>query len=376
MTPGTKRKYSREEKTRSRAGAVLFMLLSLVSLVSPASAQIRDPVYLLEIDLSEMSRRLDVRYQWAETGQLPPQYILLGDPEGALFLYPSFLEPETDFRRTYTEYDPISGSLFRFQVPGHARFMRKEERSGVYFTQTVRPMDIDGMMISIQEIDRRSAELWSSGLRSVWIDDVKYVLTTRQGSQGGRGGLIDINIPISLPKQLEAIFGRGEETRLTVSGRERITIGGTSRWCANCPRTEGMPQQQKFPDLEMEQQLTVNLHGTIGEKINVAIDHSSRGQGIPSTNRVRLNYTGFDDEIIKLIEMGDTDLTLTGSQLISYSGQAKGLFGVKGVAQIGPLDLTVIASKEEGETSSGTYTSSGGRSTVEAARCRSATMHI
>ena len=86
------------------------------------------------------------------------------------------------------------------------------------------------------------------------------------------------------------------------------------------------------------------------------------GGDVQSTNRIRLNYTGFDDEIIKLIEMGDTDLTLSGAQLISYSGQAKGLFGVKGVAQIGPLDLTVIASKEEGESSSGTFSSSGGRS--------------
>ncbi|MCK4236914.1 MAG: cell surface protein SprA, partial [Candidatus Krumholzibacteria bacterium] len=82
-----------------------------------------------------------------------------------------------------------------------------------------------------------------------------------------------------------------------------------------------------------------------------------------SANRVRINYTGFDDDIIKLIEMGDTDLILSGAQLISYSGTAKGLFGVKVMAQIGPADLTVIASKEEGETATGTFTSQGGQAT-------------
>jgi len=362
MAPGTKRAEKRREVMRRAVLCTLLPLLVLAILSPPAVSQVRDPVYLLEIDLTDMSRKLDVRYQWAETGVLSPDYILLGDPEGAVFLYPSFMPLEKDFRKSYLEYDPVSGSLYSFKVPGHARFVRQEERTGVYFTQTTRAMDIDGMEVLIQPIDVVSAGLWQDGFKKIWVDDVKYALSSRKAARTGRGGLIDINIPISLPKQLEAIFGRGEETRLTVSGREKITIGGTSRWCANCPRTEGMPQQQKFPDLEMEQQLTVNLHGTIGEKINVAIDHSSVGGGAPSTNRIRLNYTGFDDEIIKLIEMGDTDLTLSGAQLISYSGQAKGLFGIKGVAQIGPLDLTVIASKEEGESSSGNYSSTGGQS--------------
>jgi hypothetical protein len=362
MTHGPERKENRREKLRRSVLSAVLPLLVLAVLSPPAASQAADPVYLLEIDLLRMSDQLDIRYRWAETGVLPPDYILLGNPEGAVFMYPSFLKPEKDFRKTYTEYDPVSGQLYSFKVPGYQRFVRQAERNGPYFTQTGRPMDIEGMKISITSIDDEADILWKKGFQAVWVEDVKYALTSRKAARTGRGGLIDINIPISLPKQLEAIFGKGEETRLTVSGREKITIGGTSRWCANCPRTEGMPQQQKFPDLEMEQQLTVNLHGTIGEKINVAIDHSSMGDGVPSTNRIRLNYTGFDDEIIKLIEMGDTDLTLSGAQLISYSGQAKGLFGVKGVAQIGPLDLTVIASKEEGESSSGTFSSSGGQS--------------
>jgi hypothetical protein len=361
MVPGPKRAEDRKAMRRWSAFAAMLILLPAV-LPMPASSQALDPVFLLKIDLLRISEQLDVRYRWADTGVLPPDYILLGSPEGALFLHTSFLRPQTEFRKTYREYDPVSRNLFSFKVPGHERFVRTEERSGPYFSLSARPMDLEGMDMSVESIGDLSAALWRDGLHKVWVDDVKFALASRKSVRTGRGGLIDINIPISLPKQLEAIFGKGEETRLTVSGREKITIGGTSRWCANCPRTEGMPQQQKFPDLEMEQQLTVNLHGTIGEKINVAIDHSSMGGDAPSTNRIRLNYTGFDDEIIKLIEMGDTDLTLSGAQLISYSGQAKGLFGVKGVAQVGPLDLTVIASKEEGESSSGTFSSSGGRS--------------
>ena len=235
MTPGTKRAENRIEKLGRKALSAILPVLVLTVLSSPAISQARDPVYLLEIDLLEMSRKLDVRYQWAETGVLPPDYILLGNPDGAVFLYPSFLRSKKEFRKTYTEFDPASGQRYRFRVPGHQRFVRSGERTGVYFTQTARRMDIEGMELSIQSIDDVSTTLWRDGFREVWVDDVKYALTTRKSARTGRGGLIDINIPISLPKQLEAIFGRGEETRLTVSGREKITIGGTSRWCANCP---------------------------------------------------------------------------------------------------------------------------------------------
>jgi hypothetical protein len=341
---------------RNTVPICLALLLLLPVIPAGSAAQ------TIEIDLLEMSERIEARYTLAETGALPPDYILLGDPSGALFFHRGFLETDSDTRVTYMEYDPSSGMLFTYRVPGHHRFHRREEIEDGYFRGTERTVDVSEMEIKVDSFEELSGNVWDRGFEKAWLEDVKYSLGKETDQRSSRGGLIDINIPINLPKPLEAIFGRGEETRLTVSGREKITIGGTSRWCANCPRTEGMPQQQKFPDLDMEQQLSVNLHGNIGEKIHVAIDHSSRGGGVPSTNRVSINYRGLEDEVIKLIEMGDTDLTLPGAQLVSYSGTAKGLFGVKAVAQAGPLDLTVIASKEEGETSSGTFSSSGGQS--------------
>ena len=203
--------------------------------------------------------------------------------------------------------------------------------------------------------------LRKKGFRDQWVDEVRYKLEVDREVRRG-GGLIDLNIPISLPKQIEWLIGDGEETRLTVSGKEKITVGGISRWCANCPVTEGRPKQQKFPDLDMEQQLSVNLQGNIGEKIHVRIDHSSRGGGLQAVNKVSLRYVGLEDEIIKSIDMGDTDLTLSGANLVSQSGGSKGLFGVKVQAQIGPADLTVIASKEEGENASVSFSGSGGQS--------------
>ena len=337
---------------------ILILSFTLGSLLAPpARAQTEEDHLPLAFDLSAMEKKLSTRYYISERGEVPIPYLLIG----GLSLRENFLEYDFDYKEEYIEYDETSGNVFTYRMPSYIRFIKRSEREGPYFRYTVRPVTEDRVEIGISTLDERVRRLRSRSLRTVILDDIRYNLQREREEAAGRG-LLSLDIPIPLPKQIERIIGSGDASNLTVQGRESITIGGQSNWCANCPLTEGRPRQQKFPDLEMEQRLTVNLHGNIGEKINVEIQHSSQGE-MQSVNRVRLNYKGFDDEIIKLIEMGDTDLILSGAQLISYSGSAKGLFGVKGMAQIGPLDLTVIASKEEGETATGSFSAAGGQST-------------
>lgn len=333
----------------------------LLSALLPAALQAQT----LKIDLARMSDMLSTRYYIAEKGELPAGYVLLGgktntaDSVGT-FLFPNPLESAFDLRQEYVEYDEGTGLIFHFRVPGDYYFNRKEERRDLFYYSAPRNVSIPGLGISIERVDDRVGEIETASLKSAWVEDVRYNLAKERVEKMGKG-LLSLDIPISLPKPIERIIGRGEETNLTVQGSEKIAISGKSDWCSNCPKTEGTVQQSKFPDLNMEQELNVSLHGTIGEKINVEIQHSSVGGGAESTNRIRINYRGFDDDVIKLIEMGDTDLSLAGAQLVSYSGTAKGLFGVKALATTGPLDLTVIASKEEGETASGTFSTSGGQ---------------
>jgi hypothetical protein len=337
-------------------GIFLFVILILMFLLTGRADADEFEDFLFEIDLERMAEMLAARYYMSEKGEVPIRYILLG----GLGLRSNFLESDFDTRERIVEYDDETGCMYTFLVPSHIRFVRRSDREGAFYRYTMRPVGIEGIDISIFTLDESIRRLRRQSLREVILEDVRYNLRRERQEQAGRG-LLSLDIPIPLPKRVEQIIGRGEESNLTVQGRESITIGGQSNWCANCPLTELRPTVRKFPDLEMEQRLTVNLHGNIGEKINVEIQHSSQGE-LQSVNRVRLNYKGFDDEVIKLIEMGDTDLILSGAQLINYSGSAKGLFGIKGVAQVGPLDLTVIASKEEGETATGSYSAAGGQS--------------
>lgn len=75
----------------------------------------------------------------------------------------------------------------------------------------------------------------------------------------------------------------------------------------------------------MEQQLQINLSGTIGEKIILEVDHNSEQLG-PEATKIKLMYRGLEDEIIKTIETGDVGLTLPGSQLLGYSSNKTRLF--------------------------------------------------
>ncbi|MCK4307170.1 hypothetical protein KAW50_02960 [candidate division WOR-3 bacterium] len=108
----------------------------------------------------------------------------------------------------------------------------------------------------------------------------------------------------------------------------------------------------------MEQQLKVNLKGTIGEKINVFIDHDSERE-FDLDNTIKLEYKGNEDEIVQSIKAGNTELSLPGMVLIGGTTSHKGLFGLKCESKIGPVNITTILSREEAENQSKNWKGGG-----------------
>ncbi len=161
----------------------------------------------------------------------------------------------------------------------------------------------------------------------------------------------NIDIPIKFPDTIGRVIGQG--ANLNVSGSEQISFGGQTRYQLNEQATE-FGTRSKFPTLDMKQHLKIDLSGTVGEKINVMVHHDSEIE-TPLENRIKLRYDGDDDEIVQKIEMGNTNLSLPGSRFVSYSGQQQGLFGAKMQAKLGALDLTLIASKQEGRTAGASF---------------------
>jgi len=183
--------------------------------------------------------------------------------------------------------------------------------------------------------------------RAVWKAEIKESMKAST-VKGGRAGLVKISLPFELPKAVQSIFGEGKPN-LSVSGNERITFGGKSQWFPYRPAYEFQRKPSKFPQLEMDQDLTIRLKGTVGDKLDVDVDQSSAAT-TSLANRIGIHYKGYEDEIIRKVDLGNTSLSLPGTEYVSYGGKHTGLFGINAEGQLGDLTLNLIVSKEEGET--------------------------
>ncbi|MFZ1946188.1 MAG: hypothetical protein WAW06_01415, partial [bacterium] len=173
----------------------------------------------------------------------------------------------------------------------------------------------------------------------------------------------NIDIPIKFPQTIGRVIGQG--ANLNVTGSEQIAFGGQTRYRVNEPLTE-YGHTSKFPQLNMKQHLKIDLKGTVGEKINVLVHHDSNIE-TPLENRIKLRYQGNDDEIVQSVEMGNTNLSIPGSQFVGYSEQHEGLFGAKLLAKLGALDITAVASKQEGRTAGASFVGAAARDSVRKA---------
>ena len=199
---------------------------------------------------------------------------------------------------------------------------------------------------SLEEMNLRSMD-WK--LRDTWITMNRN--NCMRTARDQRSLVPIIYLPLNMPPILAGAIGEGGQ--IDISGYQKITLSGISHYRPNAVQTEG-ESQSLFPDLKMEQELRVQLEGTIGEKIHVDVDHDSRRSFGPQSS-LSLRYEGYEDEIIQSIEMGDISLSITGPEFVSYSIPHQGLFGAKILAQVGPVEFTTIASREAGSTESSEF---------------------
>ena len=165
-----------------------------------------------------------------------------------------------------------------------------------------------------------------------------------------------LNIGISsLPKRFDQVFGEGG-ANLKITGYRRISFSGKSQWQDGSG--SDLYRQSKFPSLNMEQISRFDITGTIGSKITVSVSQDNQTD-IPLANRIQIRYKGDDDDILKTIEAGNTNLALPNTRFVGYSQQIQGLFGIKAEAQVGNLRLTAIASQEKGSTEKASISAAG-----------------
>ncbi len=164
----------------------------------------------------------------------------------------------------------------------------------------------------------------------------------RQQEEQGKGLLdFSLKIPGGENSAFTTIFGK-PEVNLRVNGSANMNVGASIQ---NVKDNNIPKDQQKRVDPTFNQNLQLNIQGTIGDKLTISTDWDTE-RTFDFQNRLKIAYTGYEDEIIKSIELGNVSME-TGNSLVKGGGS---LFGIKSVAELGALRITSVVSQQKGES--------------------------
>ncbi len=207
-----------------------------------------------------------------------------------------------------------------------------------------------------QPLSAYSQSLSEANFRRAWqahsLERINTLGDNVNPNASASTGGMSFHLPIPIPDAVTKVIGPGGPA-INVRGSEQIQISGTSNWTNQQVGQLGQ-KRSLFPSLDMQQNLDVQLEGQLSDRIRVNLLQNSATQ-IPLSNRIAINYHGDEDALFQEIDLGNTNLSLPGTQYVSYSGKNEGLFGAKATSRFGPLDLTILASKQEGSSERASY---------------------
>lgn len=172
----------------------------------------------------------------------------------------------------------------------------------------------------------------------------------------GRGGKSLLS-PIKINSEgFDRIFGGGT-IDIRPQGSAELIFGVN----VNKTNNPALPERQRrIATFDFDEKIQLNVVGKIGEKLKLTTNYNTEST-FEFENQMKLEYTGFEDEIIKKIEAGNVNFGLNTS-LITGS---QTLFGIKTQMQFGRLTATTIVSQERGKKSEVNVTGGAQVSTFE-----------
>jgi cell surface protein SprA len=175
-----------------------------------------------------------------------------------------------------------------------------------------------------------------------------------------------ISIPVPA-NPLFSIFGKNE-INLSVTGAVDIKAGFRSTK-SDQTTLSTLDQVRNEPDFNQEVQ--VNVNGTIGDKLNILADWNTK-RTFEYENQLKIKYTGYEDEIVQSVEAGNVSLATPSA----FIGSSQALFGIKARFQMGPLTLTALASQKKGQIKEVAVTGGSQERTFEMRAFEYATNHF
>lgn len=173
---------------------------------------------------------------------------------------------------------------------------------------------------------------------------IKDYWKTRSKALDGESAVSSRNL---LPKLyvspvLDRIFG-GSYVELIPKGYVTLDFGGQWQKIQN----PSIPiRQQRNGGFEFDQQISLQVQGKVGEKLKITTNFDNNNS-FDFQNQMKVEYTGFKEDILKKLEIGNVSLPLNNSLITG----AQNLFGVKAQMQFGKLFVTSIATTQRGKQS-------------------------
>ena len=138
----------------------------------------------------------------------------------------------------------------------------------------------------------------------------------------------------------DRIFG-GSKVDIRPQGSLDLTFGYQGQNIKNPVLVE---QARKNGGFNFDMGINMNVVGKIGDKLKLITNYNTQSQ-FDFENQVKLEYTGYNDEIIKKIEAGNVSFPLRSSLISGIQS----LFGVKTQLQFGRLTVTSVLSNQKSQ---------------------------
>ena len=272
---------------------IYFLLILIFSLIVPLLGQAQD--------LPEMDTTGNLPYPFKDQ----PAFGYTNQDSLKLFLNkPSNIKYEV-------EYDPLTGQYVLYEKIGDLNYRLPQSMSLNDYIN--------------YDFDKSIREYWKS--RSQIADEDR------------RGGLLP-KLTIK-NESFNRIFG-GNTINIQPQGYVEVSFG----YQVNKTDNPSIPERlRKVPTFDFDEKIQMNVTGQIGTKMNMRVNYNTEAT-FDYENKMNLEYTGDEDEILRRIEAGNVSLPLNGSLITGASN----LFGVKSEMQFGKLNVTTIFSQHKGES--------------------------
>ena len=219
---------------------------------------------------------------------------------------------------TEVEYDPTTGMYIIYEKIGNLlarppRYLTAQEYQNYLY-------------------EKQKAEYWKSKIRA--------------NSQNGNNNRGDDGLIPQIQVNNE-VFGKIFGTNvidIKPQGSAEVIFAGRYQKIDN----PILPERNRSTfNFDFDQRIQMNVQGKIGTALQLGLNYDTEAT-FAFDNKMKLEYNGDEDNIIKKLEMGNVSLPTNGSLITGVQS----LFGVKGQFQFGKTTVTGVFSEQRSQSQS------------------------